>query len=327
MTGRNDPCACASGKKFKKCCGDPSRPPRGHFVFDVSPSTEPDHFAESPYWDPMLSIVAERDDKYDIGGTGFFIAPGLALTASHLLRGGPGFHEALSSLPVIDDAPSQIDFNVFGTSIHNNAEYITRWRVKSFVTAGQTDIAFLVVEPQTALPAGHRHSCLALDLFQPAPGTNVEVRGFPEQTMPEFLPNTTTLSQQLTTRTAFGVVEEYTVHDRGTHLKFPHLQSSVKLEGGMSGAPYIDTKTGRVVGVGSRGWNLSDEHEDVSFAATWMALLRAVIPVRFLGQVSEPPHTLLSLAAEGVIEAANWDGIEFVPHPDGGDMVHSRRTS
>ena len=25
-TGRNDPCPCGSGKKFKKCCGDPAKP-------------------------------------------------------------------------------------------------------------------------------------------------------------------------------------------------------------------------------------------------------------------------------------------------------------
>lgn len=25
MPGRNDPCPCRSGKKYKKCCGDPLR--------------------------------------------------------------------------------------------------------------------------------------------------------------------------------------------------------------------------------------------------------------------------------------------------------------
>ena len=200
---------------------------------------------EHPGLQVSLALVAEIDGIPRCVGSAFAVAPGLAITASHVIADCFGYQEKRDGYKRADSAVSL-------TAIQLYDQKVFFWLVDESYKSEISDIAFLRFHRPNWWGSGRgqiKPPFARLNLNPPAVGDQVRVFGFPKSELVGGVVNV--FPSECNCR-----VQKVDVKTEQPAWSRPlaHIELEGEIEHGMSGGPCFD-KDWNVIGVNSSGWS------------------------------------------------------------------------
>jgi hypothetical protein len=226
----------------------------------------------------LLAVVVKRPgSQHDvIEGTAVIIAPGLALTATHVF-------DYLAS----DLAAGQASLICLGP----NTDSLDIWAVRTLSYTTDDDLAYLSLEPLSAIPDGWRISCLPLTTRAPAPGEELTIFGFRLDEVREQGDSSIVAEGDMYVAKGEVTAVYHPMRD-SLRMPFPAIEIACDSLGGMSGGAVLD-RDGFLVGIISSAYPASEGQTGTTYAAWVIGALNREVRIPWLPAIySNPIHVL-----------------------------------
>ena len=198
----------------------------------------------------LLAIGVRRAGSQEICGSGFMVAPGLALSATHVLRGH------------LDEIMAG---SVFAFCVGIRTTGLDLWKIRSVSLTNEDDLAYLSLELMSAIDLAWRFSCLGVTTRCPTPSEAVTIFGFRFEQPSVAADGSVTFWGDLFA--AAGAVRAvYPERSVYGPVSYPSIEIACGSLGGMSGGVLLD-RHGLAMGLVSRG--LGTDGDGVTWAS-WL---------------------------------------------------------
>lgn len=212
----------------------------------------------------VLPLVLVKDKMYKLIGTCFVINSRsvLAVTATHNIEEAYG--DISSESRNIDESEGVL--HIFYFSEREGEHHADLVPVQQIYMEKSFDSAIL--KARVPVPKGGKAEDtllknLALNFDMPEIGDKCLMLGYDKETEWISLEDRKFIEVNLKLKASQGFVEEVIFSGvSATYLNFPCFRTSARCEGGMSGGPVISAKSGNVIGLVCRSFDLCPEDED-----------------------------------------------------------------
>jgi hypothetical protein len=269
---------------------------------------------ETPVTEIAGVLIAGTDEADLIPlGTAFLCAPFVALTARHVVD--DIFQRFEGCLPTEARGPMSSGVQLGLRS----GRSLMKWDVMSYGYSASIDIAALVLEPASALPAHFEWHLPRFEVIPPFPGERITAFGFPTSTH-RLVNGEAKIGLQPHTATGDVIELHYQRRDRAV-LPFPCLHTNARFDGGMSGGPVFNS-SGQICGLISSNMPPAtpDEEHSSYVSLIWPALgLGLTVEAAPPRRVTSRYH-LKRLADDGAMQVLNATFVS-VGHSEGHDNL------
>jgi len=206
-------------------------------TFKETPPTQIIHEVAMP-----LFAIDHTGRSLWVSGTAFIVGRGYAVTAYHVIEDFLARYDFDVTKNEINSFQLLGILSLDGDTRHLPLKMMRIWR------RGPLDIALMAVGVPADWPDQHRWKAPMLDLLPPRVGDEIFGFGFANSSAHEL--ESEIPQMQLHPRTTTGkVIEVHHLKRDSTRLGFPCFRTNARFDGGMSGGPVFNFRTGHVCGV------------------------------------------------------------------------------